>query len=65
VLRTLDSRAPGFVAWAWGINGTASVLASVLALLLAVTWGYLALATVAAGLYVTAVWIVRPVLCGV
>jgi hypothetical protein len=52
MLRTLDTRAPGFVAWAWGINGTASVLASALALLIAATWGYLALATIAALLYV-------------
>jgi hypothetical protein len=62
VLRTLDARAPGFVAWAWGVNGTASVLASVLALIVAATWGYLTLAAFAAGLYVVAARVVRPVL---
>ena len=62
VLRTLDRHVPGFVAWAWGINATASVLASVLALLLAVTWGYVALVAIAAGLYITAALIVPPTL---
>jgi spermidine synthase len=62
VLRTLDRHAPGFVAWAWGINATASVLASVLALLLAVTWGYVALVAIAAGLYIMAALVVPSAL---
>jgi hypothetical protein len=31
---------PGSVVWAWGINGVASVLASVLAVAVAITWGF-------------------------
>ena len=41
-LQALGSRSARLRAWAWGINGCASVLASVLAMLLALSWGYAA-----------------------
>ncbi len=37
-LARLRERAPGLVAWAWAINGCASVISSVLAVLLALTY---------------------------
>jgi len=39
------------IPWAWGINGTASVIASMLATLIAVHFGFSVLVLIAAGLY--------------
>ena len=39
-LRRLEARAPQRIAWAWGINGAASVVASVMAALLALSFGF-------------------------
>jgi hypothetical protein len=36
----LQQKAPGAVPWAWGVNGALSVVASVLAVLVAITWGF-------------------------
>jgi hypothetical protein len=36
----LERRAPGLIPWAWGVNGAASVVASVCAALLALSWGF-------------------------
>ena len=40
--------------WAWGINGCASVLAAILATLLAMTFGTRVVVLIAAALYVVA-----------
>jgi len=39
-LRLLSARAPQMVAWAWGINGTLSVLGATLAIFIAMNWGF-------------------------
>ena len=39
-LRRLSALHPEGVPWAWGINGITSVLASVLAIAVAITWGF-------------------------
>ncbi|RMF27618.1 MAG: hypothetical protein D6759_17375, partial [Chloroflexi bacterium] len=39
-LRHLEARAPQRIPWAWGVNGAASVIASVLAALLALSFGF-------------------------
>lgn len=39
-LRLLERRAPQWIPWAWAVNGCASVLSSILAVLGAVTWGF-------------------------
>ena len=39
-LARLAEQAPGFVPWAWGINGFASVVSAVLATLLAIEFGF-------------------------
>ena len=36
----LELRAPQLVAWAWGVNGTASVISAVTAALLALAFGF-------------------------
>ncbi len=47
----LGRTAPGMVPWAWGINGCASVVSAVLATLIAVHLGFIALVLCAAALY--------------
>jgi hypothetical protein len=39
-IRLLEERAPQWIPWAWAVNGCASVLSSILAVLGAVTWGF-------------------------
>ncbi len=39
-LQWLESRAPGLVPWAWAVNGCASVVASVLAAILSMGYGF-------------------------
>jgi hypothetical protein len=45
---------PGLVPWAWGINGCASVLSAILAILLAMSLGFSAVLLFAIGLYLVA-----------
>ncbi len=47
-LRRLTALWPSAAPWAWGVNGVASVVASVIAVSVAITWGF-AVATVVAG----------------
>ncbi|MFN7974351.1 MAG: hypothetical protein U0166_18715 [Acidobacteriota bacterium] len=51
----LRERAPGLVPWAWGVNGSASVVGSVLAVVLAMSRGFRAVTIAALGLYAVAV----------
>ncbi|MFQ6015070.1 MAG: hypothetical protein ACE5NP_06475 [Anaerolineae bacterium] len=39
-LSILEEIAPSLIPWAWGINGCASVVSSILAAMMAVTWGF-------------------------
>jgi hypothetical protein len=50
----LAAREPALVPWAWGINGCASVLSPVLAMLLAIHFGFAVVVALAATLYVVA-----------
>ena len=50
-LARLAANAPAFVPWAWGINGFASVVAAVLATLLAIELGFSAVLLIALVLY--------------
>ena len=54
LLARLQDDAPGLVPWAWGINGAVSVVASVLAALMALSWGLGAVLTVGAVCYLGA-----------
>jgi hypothetical protein len=53
-LRRLAGLYPMGVPWAWGINGITSVLASVLAIAIAITWGFTAATLIALGCYLGA-----------
>jgi SAM-dependent methyltransferase len=53
-LRRIDAVDAAAIPWAWGINGTASVLSSMLATLVAVHFGFSSLVTLAAALYALA-----------
>ena len=44
-------RAPRLVPWAWGVNGVASVVAAVLAVLIGMAIGFAGVALVAGGIY--------------
>ena len=50
-LRRLAASAPGWIPWAWGINGCASVVSAVLATVLAIHLGFTAVVALAAVLY--------------
>ncbi|MDI9238345.1 hypothetical protein QLQ15_05390 [Lysobacter sp. LF1] len=56
-LARLAQEEPGLVPWAWGINGCASVVAAILALLLAIAFGLRATLLLAVALYVFAAWV--------
>ncbi len=53
-LRRLAATDPAAIPWAWGVNGTASVLSSMCATLVAVHIGFSALVALAAALYLVA-----------
>ena len=53
----LERRSPELVPWAWGINGTASVVSAVLAALLALTFGFRVVLLVGAFAYGLAAWL--------
>ncbi len=52
----LERRAPELIPWGWGVNGAASVVASILAALLALSFGFTAVLALGAACYVGA-WI--------
>jgi hypothetical protein len=53
-LVSVAARTPVLVPWAWAVNGFASVVAAILATLLAIHWGFNAVLILAAVLYLTA-----------
>ena len=53
-LASLGARRPTLVPWAWAVNGFASVVAAVLATILAIHWGFTAVVILAAALYLLA-----------
>ena len=55
IIRSIDGR---MVAWAWAVNGSASVLSAVLAILLGIIMGYNAVLILAAVLYLLSVMFV-------
>lgn len=55
-LMLLERTAPAIIPWAWGVNGAVSVVASILAALLALSFGFFAVLIVGAACYIGA-WI--------
>ena len=48
-----------FVPWAWGINGYATVIGSVLSVILALNFGFRSVLLIAAGIYIIAYLAIR------
>jgi len=55
-LSALAGGPPSLIAWAWGINGCASVISATLATLLAIHFGFNAVILLALGCYLAAAW---------
>ena len=58
-LQVIEAREPALVPWAWAINGSASVVSAVLAVMVALSWGFtavLALGTLAYAGALIAFW---------
>ncbi|MGZ5609846.1 MAG: spermine/spermidine synthase domain-containing protein [Methylobacter sp.] len=55
-LAKIGKAEPGFIPWAWGINGCASVISAILATLIAMQFGFTVLVFLAVALYGTAAW---------
>ena len=55
-LAAVSARAEALVPWAWGINGFASVVATLLATLLAIHWGHSLVVVLAVAVYGLAAW---------
>jgi len=54
LLGALQEREPALVPWAWGVNGALSVVASILAALMALSWGFRAVLVAGAAAYLGA-----------
>jgi hypothetical protein len=55
----LERASPSLIPWAWAVNGCASVVASVLAAILALTMGFTAVLLIGAGSYAVAAVVLR------
>jgi hypothetical protein len=63
-VRLLGKEREGMVPWAWGVNGATSVTASVLATLLAISFGFRAVLLVGGAAYLVALLALSPILGG-
>jgi hypothetical protein len=62
-VRLLAATQPQLVAWAWGMNGALSVLGAILAVFIAMNWGFSVTLLCGAALYAVAAALVgRPAL---
>jgi spermidine synthase len=50
-VREVQKLNPKFIAWAWGVNGVTSVLASIIAIVVAMRMGFTLVVWIAAGIY--------------
>ena len=55
-LRVVERQVPELVPWAWAINGSFSVISSVLAVMVALSWGFSAVLWLGAGAYMVALF---------
>jgi hypothetical protein len=58
----LGRRRPGLIPWAWCINGSFSVVSSILVMMVALAWGFRAAFIIAAAVYACA-WLALTRLC--
>ena len=57
-IQWLRKSSPGMIPWAWGVNGSTSVLGSILTILIAVNFGFDQALLSACGLYLLAAFVV-------
>jgi hypothetical protein len=55
-IRMIERRAPAAIAWGWGINGTLSVVGSIVAMMISVTLGMTSTMLCGAAAYLFAAW---------
>jgi hypothetical protein len=55
----IGSTAPHLVPWAWAVNGCFSVIAPILAIMLALSTGYQFVLLCGAAAYMAAFWVIR------
>jgi hypothetical protein len=55
----LHTTAPRLIPWAWAVNGCFSVLAPILAVMLALSAGYHLVLFAGAAMYLVAFWVIR------
>ncbi len=53
-LAIIEKQAPGLIPWAWAVNGSASVISGVLAVMLALSWGFSIVLWIGAATYAVA-----------
>jgi spermidine synthase len=53
-IRAIEQQYPRFIAWAWGVNGVTSVLASIISILIAMRFGFSVVVLMAAAVYLLA-----------
>jgi hypothetical protein len=53
-IRRLREQSPGILPWAWAVNGCASVVGSILTVILSMTLGFAATLALAVGVYALA-----------
>ena len=58
-LSRVSAKAPDLVPWAWGVSGCASVLSAVLAMILAIHFGFTVVVAIALALYIVAAMVFR------
>jgi len=63
-IRLTGRIAPGLVPWAWGVNGCASVLSSILAVMIAVSYGFSAVLLIGGAAYALALAAIHGVAKG-
>ena len=59
-LRLVERREPSLVPWAWAINGSFSVISAVLAVMVALSWGFSAVLWLGAAAYAAAFFAFAP-----
>jgi hypothetical protein len=58
-LGAVAGRAPAWIPWAWAVNGCASVISAIIAMLLAIHLGFAVVVYVAVALYLLAGWLLH------
>ena len=53
-IRLIEKRDPSLMAWAWAVNGSSSVLASILSVIIALSWGFTSVVLLASLAYLAA-----------